>query len=76
MKLLQGARRLFKNKCKQKSQKRFKNESKNIEEEALDAGDGKDEEANEELEAAMQHAHEVGTNQGVTRAMVIRAYPR
>lgn len=51
-------------------------ESKNIEEEALDAGDGKDEEANEELEAAMQHAHEVGTNQGVTRAMVIRAYPR
>jgi hypothetical protein len=30
----------------------------------------------EELEAAMQHAHEVGMNQGTTRAMVIRAYPR
>lgn len=30
----------------------------------------------EELEAAMQHAHEVGLNQGTTRAMVIRAYPR
>lgn len=30
----------------------------------------------EELEAAMQHAHEVGMNQGITRAMVIRAYPR
>ena len=28
------------------------------------------------LEAAMQHAHEVGTNLGSTRAMVIRAYPR
>ena len=30
----------------------------------------------EELEAAMQHASEVGMNQGITRAMVIRAYPR
>ncbi|KAL3935302.1 MAG: hypothetical protein SGBAC_009158 [Bacillariaceae sp.] len=30
----------------------------------------------EELEAAMQHAREVGMNQGITRAMVIRAYPR
>lgn len=28
------------------------------------------------LEAAMQHAQELGVNQGVTRAMVIRAYPR
>jgi len=29
------------------------------------------------LEAAMQHAHELGVfNQGVTRAMVIRAYPK
>lgn len=29
------------------------------------------------LEAAMQHAHELGvSNQGVTRAMVIRAYPK
>lgn len=30
----------------------------------------------EALEAAMKHAHEVGMNQGLTRAMVIRAYPR
>jgi hypothetical protein len=28
------------------------------------------------LEAAMKHAHDMGVNQGVTRAMVIRAYPR
>ena len=28
------------------------------------------------LEAAMQHAREIGRNQGVTRAMVIRAYPK
>ena len=28
------------------------------------------------LEAAMRHAHEVGVNHGVTRAMVIRAYPK
>eukprot|EP00534_Pseudo-nitzschia_fraudulenta_P007251 CAMPEP_0201191482 /NCGR_PEP_ID=MMETSP0851-20130426/142474_1 /ASSEMBLY_ACC=CAM_ASM_000631 /TAXON_ID=183588 /ORGANISM="Pseudo-nitzschia fraudulenta, Strain WWA7" /LENGTH=539 /DNA_ID=CAMNT_0047477625 /DNA_START=454 /DNA_END=2073 /DNA_ORIENTATION=+ len=30
----------------------------------------------EALENAMKHAHEVGVNEGVTRAMVIRAYPR
>merc|ERR1711971_97227 len=30
----------------------------------------------EALEAAMKHAHEVGINHGMTRAMVIRAYPR
>lgn len=35
-----------------------------------------DEEEDAALEAAMQHAHELGVNQGVTRAMVIRAYPR
>lgn len=29
-----------------------------------------------ELEAAMNHAHGLGSHQGVTRAMVIRAYPR
>ncbi len=29
-----------------------------------------------ELEAAMEHAHELGVQQGVTRAMVIRAYPK
>lgn len=28
------------------------------------------------LAAAMEHAHELGVHQGVTRAMVIRAYPR
>jgi hypothetical protein len=30
----------------------------------------------EALEAAMKHAHEIGAHQGVTRAMVIRAYPK
>lgn len=30
----------------------------------------------QELEAAMEHAHDSGVHQGVTRAMVIRAYPR
>jgi hypothetical protein len=30
----------------------------------------------EQLEAAMKHAHEIGMNIGVTRAMVIRSYPR
>ena len=34
------------------------------------------EEEDAALEAAMQHAHDIGMNQGVTRAMVIRAYPR
>lgn len=29
-----------------------------------------------ELEAAMEHAHGLGVHQGITRAMVIRAYPR
>jgi len=28
------------------------------------------------IEAAMEHAHEIGIHQGITRAMVIRAYPR
>ena len=39
----------------------------------LDADSEDDDEA---LEAAMKHAHEIGMNQGVTRAMVIRAYPK
>eukprot|EP00529_Nitzschia_sp_RCC80_P016330 CAMPEP_0113456112 /NCGR_PEP_ID=MMETSP0014_2-20120614/8719_1 /TAXON_ID=2857 /ORGANISM="Nitzschia sp." /LENGTH=647 /DNA_ID=CAMNT_0000347555 /DNA_START=404 /DNA_END=2347 /DNA_ORIENTATION=+ /assembly_acc=CAM_ASM_000159 len=30
----------------------------------------------DELESAVKHAHDVGMNQGTTRAMVIRAYPR
>lgn len=34
------------------------------------------EEDDEALEAAMKHAHEIGMNQGVTRAMVIRSYPK
>jgi len=33
-------------------------------------------EKRQELENAMKHAHEVGINEGITRAMVIRAYPR
>lgn len=28
------------------------------------------------LEAAMEHAHQIGVAQGITRAMVIRAYPK
>jgi hypothetical protein len=38
--------------------------------------DGADKKEDAELEAAMEHAHELGVHQGVTRAMVIRAYPR
>ena len=38
--------------------------------------DGDNELEDEALEAAMKHASEVGMNQGITRAMVIRAYPR
>jgi hypothetical protein len=34
-----------------------------------------EDEDNAALEAAMKHAHELGTHQGITRAMVIRAYP-
>lgn len=34
------------------------------------------EEDDAELEAAMKHAHEIGMNHGITRAMVIRAYPK
>lgn len=39
------------------------------------ASDRSDEE-DAALEAAMTHAHEIGVHQGVTRAMVIRAYPK
>ena len=39
------------------------NEEKDIDDEAL-------------WVSAMKHAHEVGVNEGITRAMVIRAYPR
>lgn len=35
-----------------------------------------DDKEDAELEAAMEHAHELGVHQGVTRAMVIRAYPK
>lgn len=44
------------------------------EEEEDDSADPRDED--EALEAAMKHAHEIGMQQGVTRAMVIRAYPK
>lgn len=39
-------------------------------------GNGNKDDQDEELEAAMEHAHDPGVHQGVTRAMVIRAYPR
>lgn len=42
------------------------------EEKGSDGGDEED----AALEAAMTHAHEIGVHQGVTRAMVIRAYPK
>lgn len=35
-----------------------------------------EEKRDEAVEAAMKHAQQIGMNQGVTRAMVIRAYPR
>ena len=40
------------------------------------ASDTRSDEEDEALEAAMTHAHEIGVHQGVTRAMVIRAYPK
>mmetsp|Transcript_9788 Transcript_9788/g.18402 ORF Transcript_9788/g.18402 Transcript_9788/m.18402 type:complete len:581 (-) Transcript_9788:87-1829(-) len=43
---------------------------KKYKDEFIDGGDDAD------LEAAMEHAHELGVHQGVTRAMVIRAFPR
>lgn len=48
--------------------------NENVEKDAIDneENDGDD----EALESAMKHAHEVGVNEGTTRAMVIRAYPR
>ena len=48
--------------------------NENAEKDAIDneENDGDD----EALESAMKHAHEVGVNEGTTRAMVIRAYPR
>lgn len=39
-------------------------------------GDNSEESRDEAVEAAMKHAQQLGVNQGVTRAMVIRAYPR
>lgn len=44
--------------------------------EVADASSSNDSEDDKALEAAMKHAHELGTSQGFTRAMVIRAYPR
>ncbi len=38
--------------------------------------DDSEERRDEAVEAAMKHAQQLGMNQGVTRAMVIRAYPR
>ena len=68
------------NQFKNKGESDVSDGPKNVEEQVSAAGDGTDEDVkleDEELEAAMQHAHEVGgMNQGITRAMVIRAYPR
>jgi hypothetical protein len=51
-----------------------KNNTESLQEsESESTGANADDEA---LESAMKHAHEMGVNQGVTRAMVIRAYPR
>jgi hypothetical protein len=56
--------------------KKNKNRKETAEEKIQEDRQGiKDEDDNAALEAAMEHAHEVGTHQGVTRAMVIRAYP-
>merc|ERR1711862_535113 len=41
-----------------------------------DLSSSEDQGEDDALEAAMSHAHEIGVHQGVTRAMVIRAYPR
>mmetsp|Transcript_42187 Transcript_42187/g.101484 ORF Transcript_42187/g.101484 Transcript_42187/m.101484 type:complete len:788 (+) Transcript_42187:210-2573(+) len=38
--------------------------------------DDVDVDVDDELESAVKHAHDVGMNQGTTRAMVIRAFPR
>ena len=46
------------------------------EETSKDVESSKTSEDDEALEAAMTHAHEIGVHQGVTRAMVIRAYPK
>jgi len=46
------------------------------EETSKDIESSKTSEDDEALEAAMTHAHEIGVHQGVTRAMVIRAYPK
>lgn len=49
-------------------------EAKNNSEQAEQKKQGKEED--EALEAAMEHARDLGIQQGITRAMVIRAYPR
>jgi len=51
-------------------------DNSDIENDETCEADETDSEEDEALESAMKHAHEVGVNEGVTRAMVIRAYPR
>jgi len=48
--------------------------NENVEKDAIDNEENDSDD--EALESAMKHAHEVGVNEGTTRAMVIRAYPR
>jgi hypothetical protein len=58
-------------------EKLVENEVTNEDEaEASSNTDVDENEDDQALEAAMKHAHQLGMNQGVTRAMVIRAYPR
>ncbi len=54
----------------------LKMENSEVETDETCDADESDSEEDEALESAMKHAHEVGVNEGVTRAMVIRAYPR
>ena len=56
--------------------KRMLQEEATGEEQGADLDDTEAEDDDEALEAAMKHAHEIGMNQGVTRAMVIRSYPK
>lgn len=52
-------------------------EEEEVEDESSGADKSDEDSKNHDaLESAMKHAHDVGMNQGTTRAMVIRAYPR
>lgn len=66
-------------KCTEIDEKEFKEDIgiQSLEVKSIGAGDIEESDLDDEaLESAMKHAHEVGVNEGLTRAMVIRAYPR